>query len=72
MKKIILFTILLISTLCYSQPKPIDCRTQRRNDSLEIQYLNYKIKRAQYYVRICNKNKSQTKFLSGWVTRALN
>lgn len=73
---LIMFTTLM--SLTYSQ-QPIPkydslykvYRLQKVNDSLEIQYLNYKIERARYYVKICNKNKSQQKFLLGWLNRAL-
>jgi len=78
MKKVILIIIISsIFSVCYSQPIPqYDSlykayRTQKVNDSLEIQYLNYKLNRARYYVKIVNKNRSQQKFLLGWLNRAL-
>ena len=79
MKAIILSVLMAISLLSYSQPKPkakydtsIEAYKQRRyNDSLEIQYLNYKIERARYYLKIVNRKRSQQKFLLGWMNRAL-
>jgi hypothetical protein len=32
----------------------------------------YRHERVKYYVRICQRNKSQTKFLVGWIRRAEN
>lgn len=78
MKKIILLIIISsIFSVCYSQPIP-KCdslyrvyRKQKVNDSLEIQYLNYKLNRVRYYVKIVNRNRSQQKFLLGWLNRSL-
>lgn len=45
-----------------------------KNDSL-IRRLNtatYKLARVKYYLRICNRNPSQDKFLRGWLNRAVN
>lgn len=33
---------------------------------------NYRIHQARYYLKICVNNPSQTKFLKGWMNRALN
>lgn len=74
----VLILCLLSVSMCYAQPKP-SCdslyrvyRTQKVNDSLEIQYLNYKLARIKYYAAICNKKKSQRQFLLGWINRVVN
>ena len=32
---------------------------------------NFKVERVRYYLNICQKNPSQSKFLKGWVSRAV-
>lgn len=32
---------------------------------------NYKVEKCRYYVKICMRNKSQDKFLKGWIRRAV-
>jgi predicted adenine nucleotide alpha hydrolase (AANH) superfamily ATPase len=33
---------------------------------------NYKVERVRYYLKICQRNPSQTKFLVSWISRAIN
>ena len=33
---------------------------------------NFKLERVKYYLKICQRNPSQVKFLVSWITRALN
>lgn len=51
-----------------------DPAMQRRLDSISraLFVANYKLQRVRYYVRICQRNPSQDKFLKGWVIRAIN
>jgi hypothetical protein len=45
-----------------------------KNDSL-VRRLNtatYRLARVKHYVRICNRNPSQDKFLRGWLNRVIN
>jgi hypothetical protein len=46
---------------------------QRKNDTLQDQLFssNYKVERVRYYLSIALKNKSQQKFLPGWIKRAI-
>lgn len=37
----------------------------------ELFIANYKLERVRYYLNICLRNKSQDKFLKGWIRRAL-
>lgn len=32
---------------------------------------NYKIEKVKYYLSICKRNPTQTKFLRGWITRSV-
>lgn len=32
---------------------------------------NYKIEKVRYYLKICDRNTSQVKFLRGWIRRAI-
>lgn len=41
---------------------------KKKNDSLFVE--RYKLERVRYYNRLAIKNKSQLKFLSGWINRA--
>jgi len=43
---------------------------KKKNDSLFIE--RYKIERVKYYNKIVQKNKTQLKFLSGWINRVVN
>jgi len=43
---------------------------KKKNDSLFIE--RYKIERIKYYNKIVQKNKTQLKFLSGWINRVVN
>jgi len=43
---------------------------KKKNDSLFIE--RYKIERIRYYNKIVQKNKTQLKFLSGWINRVIN
>jgi hypothetical protein len=38
----------------------------------ELQLSNYRIARAKNYVKICQRNPTQQKFLISWLRRALN
>jgi hypothetical protein len=51
-----------------------DPAIERRLDSISraLFVANYKLQRVRYYVRICQRNPSQDKFLKGWVIRAIN
>jgi hypothetical protein len=42
-------------------------------DSLKTQLFvaRYKIERVRYYLKICKRNPSQTKFLVSWINRAI-
>ena len=42
---------------------------KRKNDSLFIE--RFKVERVRYYARIVQKNSTQSKFLLGWVLRAI-
>lgn len=42
---------------------------KKKNDSLFIE--RFRLERVKYYNRIVQRNKSQTKFLSGWISRAV-
>lgn len=42
----------------------------KKNDSLFVE--RYKIERIKYYNKIVQKNKTQLKFLSGWINRVVN
>lgn len=50
-----------------------DTGCARRYDSLRNKYYvqRYKLERIKYYVGICNSNRSQDKFLRGWLNRVL-
>lgn len=52
----------------------IDTGCARRYDSLRSMYYvqRYKLERIKYYVGICNSNRSQDKFLRGWLNRVLS
>lgn len=41
----------------------------KKNDSLFVE--RFRLERVKYYNKIVQKNKSQVKFLSGWITRAV-
>jgi hypothetical protein len=61
------------STLLYSD----SCKTdslQHTIDSLsrKLFLAEYKIQRVKYYLHIAIKNPSQTKFLKGWIKRAIH
>ncbi|MBC7845557.1 MAG: hypothetical protein H7Y10_03595 [Flavobacterium sp.] len=43
---------------------------KKKNDSLFLE--RYKIERIKYYNKIVQKNKTQLKFLSGWINRVVN
>jgi hypothetical protein len=45
-----------------------------RNDSVtaDLFLSNYKVEKVRYYLNICLKNKTQDKFLKGWIRRAIN
>ncbi|MBX2906150.1 MAG: hypothetical protein KF744_08940 [Taibaiella sp.] len=62
-KVMIMDTVYVPDTLC-----------TRRYDSLRNKYYvqAYKMERIRYYVGICNKNRSQDKFLKGWLNRVLD
>jgi hypothetical protein len=42
---------------------------KKKNDSLFIE--RFRLERVKYYNKIVQKNKSQLKFLSGWINRAV-
>lgn len=42
---------------------------KKKNDSLFIE--RFKLERIKYYNRIAQKNRSQQKFLSGWINRVV-
>lgn len=52
----------------------IDSSIYKKYDSIRNEYfsVNYKLNRVRFYQNICNKNKSQNKFLLGWINRVLN
>lgn len=45
-----------------------------QNDSLKADLFlsNFKVEKVRYYLNICLKNKTQDKFLKGWIRRAIN
>lgn len=49
-------------------------KVAHQNDSLKTALFlaNYKVEKVKYYLKICNKNPTNNKFLKGWVTRAVN
>lgn len=51
-----------------------DERQSQRIDSLskELFLANFKVEKVRYYLNICLKNKTQDKYLKGWVRRALD
>jgi hypothetical protein len=56
---------------------PIDGGDIRKNqllDSLSKQVFvaRYKLERVKYYLKIAQRNPSQTKFLKSWISRAVN
>jgi hypothetical protein len=71
--------IIALFFLCFQTPDPILDHSQIKReyitpcDSLqqELFLAKYKIERVKYYLKICQKNPSQTKFLRSWVTRAV-
>lgn len=46
---------------------------ERQNDTLRTKLFlaNYRVEKVRYYLNICLRNKSQDKFLKGWVRRAI-
>lgn len=42
---------------------------KKKNDSLFLE--RFRLERVKYYNNIVKKNKSQLKFLSGWISRAV-
>ncbi|WP_445453078.1 putative peptidoglycan-binding domain-containing protein [Flavobacterium sp. 25HG05S-40] len=42
---------------------------KKKNDSLFVE--RFRLERVKFYNRIVQKNRSQTKFLSGWISRAV-
>ena len=44
-----------------------------KNDSLtnKLFISNYKVEKVRYYLNICLRNKTQDRFLKGWVRRAI-
>jgi hypothetical protein len=63
-------------TVLIEVPVLADCKNdslKKVADSLRTKLFlaKYKIERVKYYLRICNRNPSQTKFLRSWIDRAI-
>jgi len=63
-----LFAYMQISAFAVEPP---ECK--KTIDSLKQQVIIYKFKieRVKYYLKIVNRKPSQSKFLKGWITRAV-
>jgi hypothetical protein len=69
-------SITLIPNSRFQIPKQDTCKTdslKHVTDSLtrKLFVAEYKLQRVKYYLNIAIKNPSQTKFLKGWIKRAI-
>lgn len=80
MKAIITIALFLSLNFVFAQTDSACVRLQLQYDSLvtdnaklktKFFIASYKIEKVRYYLNICLKNKSQDKFLKGWVRRAI-
>lgn len=48
-------------------------KLQKANDSLSERLFlsSYRVEKVKYYLKICDRNPSQSKFLKGWIRRAV-
>ncbi len=71
--KSLFVTLLLVVSLNSKAQTAKPCKS----DSLVKVYktklfiANYKIERVKYYLKICQRHPSQTKFLVSWINRAI-
>ncbi len=52
----------------------LDCsklEARHIQDSLALKAQNFRVNRIKFYLKICNKNPKQDKFLKGWINRAV-
>jgi hypothetical protein len=76
MKNLFVVMVLAILVLAFTQPsKTTECaKLQKSYDSLI--WVNkaqaFRIERVKFYVKICQRNPTQKKFLLGWVNRSVN
>ena len=71
MKKLLI--LILLTTFLGSHAQ--DCsKLQKKCDSLQwvIKDENYRLNRINYYIKIVDKKPSQSKYLKGWIKRAIN
>jgi len=74
MKKILLVVALAVVSTGVQAQKIDSCRYYRlKCDTLQhkLYMQNMRVEKVKRYLKICQKNPSQSKFLKGWVTRAV-
>lgn len=79
MRTIIIALILTITTTVQAQDsaclqyrmKVDSVQMENRELKKKLFIANYKVEKVRYYLNICLKNNSQTKFLKGWIKRAI-
>lgn len=63
-------TIIYIPTFDYEMKDSMVAEMNHLRDSLFVE--RYKVERVRYYLKICQRKPSQTKFLLSWINRAIN
>ncbi|CAB4126476.1 hypothetical protein UFOVP74_30 [uncultured Caudovirales phage] len=73
MKKVLIAFALVASCQAHAQKIDSCSYYRRRCDTLQhkLYMSNMKVEKCRRYVKICMKNRSQDKFLLGWIRRAV-
>lgn len=66
-------TIRLKDTIYIGVTPQVCIRMQKQRDSATTALFiaNYRVERVRFYLNICMRDKTQDKFLKGWVRRAI-
>lgn len=67
MKKHLVIILLLFSFTSYAQPKTNNCDSLMR----VLNTYKFKIERIKYYIKVCQRNPKNNKYLKGWIIRAI-
>ena len=73
MKGLLIVLLILFSLNAFSIGSDSCSYYKNQNDSLKTELIlsNYKIEKVRFYLNITIKKPSQTKFLKGWIKRAI-